>query len=99
MSRIAEQRHRTFSPATNRLAIEERPAPPFGSRSDQGARVRAPIRHGLADEPWVAFTRPALLAMAFLDHRNEIDDVAAFQRVMNEMCARPEPEPNLAHPC
>ena len=77
----------------------------FSRKSDQQRQVSTTLQQGLgglspALEAWqqeIGFgaPAPALLGAAALDHGDDVQILAAAHRVMDEMGAGPEPEPDL----
>ena len=93
MRRVAEQRNRPVTPASQRRSAKERPAPPGISRRDKRPQPRVATAEPRATQQRGAIQKlrlaGRLLPSAVLDDDNGADDRGVSKRVMDDMSALP----------
>src|SRR5262245_51427010 len=94
MGRIADEGERARAPTFKAGKSVERPAAPGVGAREQGFRLARPRREAREQARGVAWLAPALTARAAHRHRDNVEVGAAPDRIVNEMRARPDPEPD-----
>ena len=91
---VPDQRHRAGAAAKRRLAVVQRPFQPLVGDRDQRARLfgPGPAREMAQDFGAVAGGRPAGLLPFVVHDADDVDEAAAFDRIMHEMGVGPEPQ-------
>src|SRR5207247_1825527 len=95
MRRVANQRDTPRYKALYRIAIREGPFPPLGCSAQQIPRGFVPARKTRFEKFCLAGARPELLTIGaeiLVHDRDDIDECAAAQRIMNKMRLAPEPK-------
>src|SRR5262245_53430799 len=94
MGRVAKQGERTRAPTVEAGEAVERPTAPGFRALDQGFRLARPRREARKQVRGVTRLAPALTARAARNDRDNVEVGAAADRIVNEMRARPDPEPD-----
>src|SRR5262245_36728378 len=94
MGRVAEEGERTRAPTFGAGEAVERPTAPGFRALEHGFRVPAPRREAREQARGVAWLAPALTARAARNDRDNVEVGAAADWIVNEMRARPDPEPD-----
>src|ERR1700732_2813579 len=95
MRRITHERDTPRCPTCDRIAIEKRPFPLIGSSAQQFPRGFGPSRKTCFEKPRLTRARPefrSIRAKILVHDRDDIDDGAAAQGIMDEMRLGPEPK-------
>src|SRR5262245_53106872 len=94
MGRVAKQGERTRAPTFEADEAVERPAAPGFRVLDQGFRLARPRLEARKQVRGVTRLAPALTGRAASNDRDNVEVGAAADRIVNEMRARPDPEPD-----
>src|SRR5262245_37154705 len=94
MGRVAEEGERTRAPTFKTGEAVERPAAPSFGAFEQGSRVLCPRCQARKQVRGVAQLAPAPTIRAARRDRNNVEVGASADRIVNEMRAGPDPEPD-----
>src|SRR4029453_5059086 len=94
MGRVAEERERPRAPTFKAAKEIERPAAPSLRAFEQEFRISGPRREAREQVRGISELTPALAPAAPRRARDYVEVGPPTDRIVNEMCARPDPEPD-----